>query len=184
MPPDAGRRDAPLHQRQPLAAVGGAVTSADVTRLIAGLSHVPRGRRVVVIIVDNADDQGELTPIEGSTTTVVATPAPAAAVTPGGQRSPLQIAQQMKEQTPGVRLTPAQWTARFDGAVPERELHRAVAFGAVAAAPRGKGRGHGAVVISPNDMVTYLELLEDGRRSREGRPHWFNDVVKGGRRGA
>lgn len=64
----------------------------------------------------------------------------------------------------------------------QRELHRAVTFGAVAAAQRGKGRGHGAQVISPDAMVTYLELLENGRRSREGRPHWFNDVVKGGRR--
>ena len=83
-----------------------------------------------------------------------------------------------------MRLSINEWTVTLDGGISGRELRRAVEARVLPAMARGKGRGHGAVVIESAAMLTYLETREQMMEGTMPKADWFFDVIRGGGRDA
>jgi hypothetical protein len=79
---------------------------------------------------------------------------------------------------PDARLTAREW-ARVITRISERELKRAVQFGALASEARGVGKDHRAQVIRVADLVRYLTSCDAVRSGRAQMPAWWQNVKKG-----
>ncbi|MEO7520994.1 MAG: hypothetical protein ABIW79_04185 [Gemmatimonas sp.] len=153
------------------------MTTEELHQLIARL---PGGRRVTIVTIENtatASTDSDLAstggPIVGAAGQYIA-----ASIRPSAG-TPLEIALEALCNAPTSRRTPVEWSKAFDGAITVREVKRALEHEVLPYEERGEGRGHGALVVTPAAMVTYLKARDEAISSRGKRPIWFAHVVKG-----
>lgn len=158
------------------------MTPAEIQRLIADL---PLGREIVVIIARAPglamDSSSRVDVVSVGPWTRAATESESCN-DPGKPvaLAPPAVARHLLRAAANARPSIAEWAAKLNGAVSAREIQRAAKIGVLAAEPRGTGRGHGAVVITPNAMVEYLETRERVISGEMPAPAWFAKVVRGG----
>lgn len=152
------------------------MSPADLRQMIAEL---PPGKRVLVLMIEDvAPSDGGPSNVRDEAHELVTDSRGSAATVAPSPSTPLEIARLALTRGPDAELKPKEWVALLDGSVSERELMRAISAGALDSRERGCGRDHKARVISPVEMVKYLETREEGLRFRGSRPEWFSDVVR------
>lgn len=153
------------------------MTHDELRHLIAQL---PGDRRVTVIVIEHTGAASSA--VEGATTssaTVAASGQHANMHAPAPAATPLDLARGALRDAPTLRLTPVEWSKAFGGEITVREVRRALEAAALEFEARGEGRGHGALVVRPAAMVSYLTARQEAMASRGKRPAWFSRVVKG-----
>lgn len=158
------------------------MTPAEIQRLIANL---PQDREIVVIIARAAcqgiGEPGQQDVVSlGSWAGAATGPERSSRLGQPGATAPVAVARKLLRDDAHARPSISQWSAQLNGALSVRELQRAVKGKVLAAEPRGTGRGHGAVVITPSAMVGYLETRERVVAGDMPAPAWFVNVVRGG----
>lgn len=96
------------------------------------------------------------------------------------QPSELNAALALARAASDLRLSPIEWVERIPSLI-ERELVRAIKFGAICSEARGEGKGHAAKVIPADELVAYLAICDDVVSGRGAPPQWWWNVRKGGR---
>ena len=143
------------------------------------IAQIPGGRRVTIVVIENT--------VTGSTNVDAAAPSAVIAGTRGqytttiirpSAATPLEVAREALRDAPSMRRTPVEWSKAFDGEITVRELKRALDEAVLQCEERGAGRGHGAIVVTPAAMISYLQARQDAVSSRGKRPAWFARVVK------
>lgn len=158
------------------------MTTEDIQRLLADL---PSGRELTIIIARATDetsgDSQFQAPGSSKSRAIVASGlsrpsnhGTTAAVTP------VVLARNLHRGDPGIRPSVNEWHTHLQGALSVREMVRAVKARALAAEPRGSGRGHAAMVITSSSMIEYLETRERVIQGDLQRPAWFSGVIRGG----
>ncbi|MHB1068780.1 MAG: hypothetical protein ACYC1W_02830 [Gemmatimonadaceae bacterium] len=161
------------------------MTAADLQRLLACLPHgTELAFRIVLTSAPVPSEEVILTqlpPIPQAAEAMMTQLPPVSAVDPIRAPDPSTVAAEMQRAQPTARLSIGEWCAAMENAVSARELKRAISAGVLTASPRGFGRGHGAMVIAPNAMHSYLETRARMMEEPLPKEAWFFDVVRGTR---
>ena len=75
-------------------------------------------------------------------------------------------------------LKPKEWAQKTG--VSERELRRAVEYGAVSYVTKRDGRDHGACQVTVDELEAYLATVDAVRSGQVAEPRWWHHVCRKG----
>lgn len=93
-------------------------------------------------------------------------------------RTPLERVRAARNENLALCLKPKEWAQKTG--VSERELRRAVEYGAVSYVTKRDGRDHGACQVTVDELEAYLATVDAVRSGQVAEPRWWRHVRRKG----